>query len=91
MWEFEGATASRNDYETVMDNEANSYLVDRLLSVCNEKERKIMKALYGIGQDNPTSPEDVAEMFGMTTTRILQIKKNLIKKMQKAALQMKQV
>ena len=89
--EFDVTTAARNEYETVMENEANSYLVDRLLSVCTEKEQKIMRALYGIGQDCPSSPEDVAEMFDMTPTRVLQIKKNLIKKMQKAALQMKRV
>ena len=89
--EFDVTTAARNEYESVMENEANSYLVDRLLSVCTEKEQKIMRALYGIGQDNPSSPEDVAEMFDMTPTRVLQIKKNLIKKMQKAALQMKRV
>ena len=89
--EFETSTASFNDYENRMEEESREYLVERLLSVCTEKEQEMIKMLYGIGYDNPISPEDVAEAFGMTKTRILQIKKNLIKKMQKAALQMKTV
>lgn len=87
--EFEAFTASRNEYEDVMDAEANAYLVDRLLSVCTEKERKVIKMLYGIGYDNPISPEDVADQLGMTRTRVLQLKKSIIKKMQKASLQMR--
>lgn len=87
--EYDVQTASRNEYEDEIDREANSYLVDRLLSVCTEKEQKIMRMLYGIGYENPFSPEDVAEYFGMTKTRIMQIKKNLIKKMQKASMQMR--
>lgn len=86
--EFDTYTASRNEYEDQIDAEANSYLVERLLSVCTEKERIIMKMLYGIGYDNPVSPEDVGEALNMTPTRILQIKKNIIKKIQKAAVQL---
>lgn len=89
--EFDVHTASRNDYEDKIDAEANTYLVDRLLSVCTEKEQQIMRMLYGIGYDDPISPEDVAECFDMTKTRVMQIKKNLIKKMQKASLQMRNV
>jgi RNA polymerase primary sigma factor len=89
--EYETSTASYNEYEDQIESESKEYLVERLLSVCTEKERGIMKMLYGIGYDRAFSPEDVAEVFGMTKTRILQIKKNLIKKMQKAALQMKTV
>ena len=89
--EFDVHTASRNDYEDKVEAEANTYLVDRLLSVCTEKEQQIMRMLYGIGYDDPISPEDVAECFDMTKTRVMQIKKNLIKKMQKASLQMRNV
>lgn len=89
--EFEAYTASRNAYEDEMEAEANEYLVNKLLSVCNEKEQGVIKMLYGIGYDNPMSPEDVADAFGMTKTRVLQLRKNIIKKMQKAALQVKMV
>lgn len=89
--EFETSTASRNDYEAQMDAEDNSYLVERLLSVCTEKEREMMKMLYGIGYNGPVSVEDVAEHFGMTKTRVLQLKKNIIKKMQKASLQIRRI
>ena len=87
--EFDVHTASINDYELQEEAEYNEYIVSRLLSVCTEKEQTIMKMLYGIGYDSPISPEDVAEKFNMTKTRIMQIKKNLIKKMQKASLQFK--
>jgi RNA polymerase primary sigma factor len=89
--EFEAFTASHNEYEDTMDAEANEYLVNKLLSVCTEKERKVIKMLYGIGYDNPISPEDVADSIGMTRTRVLQLKKSIIKKMQKASLQMRTV
>lgn len=89
--EFEAYTATRNEYEDEMDKESNAYLVDKLLSVCTKKEQEIIKKLYGIGYDNPISPEDVAEEYGMTRTRILQMKKNIIKKMQKASVQIRTV
>lgn len=87
--EFESSTASRNAYEDTIEAESNEYLVNKLLSVCNEKEQGVIKMLYGISYDNPFSPEDVADAFGMTKTRVLQLKKSIIKKMQKAALQVK--
>jgi DNA-directed RNA polymerase sigma subunit (sigma70/sigma32) len=74
-----------------MDAESNAYLVSRLLSVCTEKEQKVIKMLYGIGYGEPISPEDVAEEMGMTRTRVMQLKKNIIRKMQKASLQMRTV
>lgn len=89
--EFEAYTATRNEYEDEMDKESNAYLVGKLLSVCTKKEQEIIKKLYGIGYDNPISPEDVAEEYGMTRTRILQMKKNIIKKMQKASVQIRTV
>ena len=89
--EFESSTASKNGYEDVMEAEANEYLVNKLLSVCSEKEQGVIKMLYGIGYDGPMSPEDVADAYGMTKTRVLQLKKSIIKKMQKAALQVKMV
>lgn len=87
--EFDVHTASRNEYEEQEEAEYNEYIVSKLLSVCTEKEQTIIKMLYGIGYDGPISPEDVAEKFNMTKTRVMQIKKNLIKKMQKASLQFK--
>ena len=89
--EYESATATYNEYEDEIERESKTYLVERLLSVCTEKERNIMKMLYGIGYDEPISPDNVAEYFNMTKTRVMQIKKNLIKKMQKASLQMRSV
>lgn len=89
--EFETYTASRNDYENKMEKEDNAYLVEKLLSVCSEKERGVIKMLYGIGYDEPIPPEDVAEAYNMTRTRVLQLKKSIIKKMQKAALHVKSV
>lgn len=89
--EFDVHTASRNGYEEQEEAEYNEYIVSKLLSVCTEKEQTIIKMLYGIGYDGPISPEDVAEKFNMTKTRVMQIKKNLIKKMQKASLQFKLV
>lgn len=89
--EFESFTSTRNEYEDEIESESNSYLIERLLMVCTPKERGIIKMLYGIGYDNPVAPEDVAEAYGMTKTRVLQMKKSIIKKMQKASLQIRPI
>ena len=89
--EYDAATAAYNEYEEQIESDANAYLVNHLLSVCDDDERTIIKMLYGIGQDNPSSPEYVAEMFNMTPSKVVQLKKNAIKKMQKASLQIRPI
>lgn len=83
--EFDSATASYNNYEAQMDAEETSATLNALLSICTDKERTLLKMLYGVGYDYPMSPEDVAMELGMTPARVVQVKKNLLVKLRKYA------
>jgi RNA polymerase primary sigma factor len=83
--EFDSATASYNNYEAQMDAEETNATLDTLLSICTDKERTLLKMLYGVGYDYPMSPEDVAMELGMTPARVVQVKKNLLVKLRKYA------
>lgn len=83
--EFDSATASYNNYEAQMDAEETSATLDTLLSICTDKERTLLKMLYGVGYDYPMSPENVAMELGMTPARVVQVKKNLLVKLRKYA------
>lgn len=54
--------------------------VERILSFLQSRDAEIVKACYGIGMENPMDVEDVAELYGMTTTRVKQILKDSLKK-----------
>ena len=41
-------TASYNDYEEIMDKEHNKAVIEKLLSVLNDRDRTIMKMAFGI-------------------------------------------
>lgn len=80
---LDAITASENEYEEEADSEYLSYMVEGLLSACDEKERTIVKMLYGIDRDSPMPAESVADELSMTATRVNQIHKNALKKMRK--------
>lgn len=84
--EFDSATASYNEYEEQMDREDTAETLESLLSICTDKEKQLLKMLYGIGYDYPVSPEDVAEKLGMSPVRVQQVKKNLLMKLRKYAM-----
>lgn len=52
-----------------------------VLSKLNAREREVLKMAFGIGQENPTNLEDIANHFGLTCERIRQIRDRAIRKL----------
>lgn len=80
--EFNNATASYNDYEKSVTDEYNQALVGLLLNGLTEKEKKVIKPLFGIGCEEKDM-EAVAEEMGMTKERIRQLKVSICDKLKK--------
>jgi RNA polymerase primary sigma factor len=54
---------------------------ENIMSFLQPREKEIVKACYGIGMDKPLEISQIAELYGLTSTRISQILKNSMKKM----------
>lgn len=74
-------TASSNAYLDEEEMEYTEHLVNGLLSTLPERDREIVKMNYGIGYDYPMDPDDIADHFGLTRTRVNQIIASSIKDM----------
>lgn len=73
-----------NEFENEVEAEDNRDKVSKLLNTLDERSKNIVKALFGIGRDGAMDIETVAEIYGLTTTRVGQIKKAALKKMAEA-------
>jgi len=78
---FTSQTSSQNEIVDISNREYNKKVVERVLAILPEREQKIMKYLYGIGDGEEHTMDDAAELFGMTKERIRQIKNACLKKM----------
>jgi len=61
-------------------NESLSREIDRALSTLAERERDIVKYVFGIGQQEMTL-EEIGEKFGLTRERVRQIKEKAIRRL----------
>ncbi len=52
-----------------------------VLGRLNARERQVLQMAFGIGQENPTNLEDIANHFGLTCERIRQIRDRAIRKL----------
>lgn len=75
-------SAVDNEYEAEIDDEDNKNSVEKLLKTLDERSALVIRQLFGIGYDCPRDIEVVAEQLGLTTTRVGQIKKAALKKLQ---------
>lgn len=80
--DFDTAYCSQNDYLENVEYEAIKEKVANCLSILSNRDREIMEMLFGIGRE-PVFIDDVAEHFKMTRTRVEQIRKESIAKMQR--------
>lgn len=71
--EFNSHTSSNNNYEDVIDSDYNKTLVNIMLNGLKEKEREIIKSLFGIGCEEKDM-DTVAEEMGFSKERIRQLK-----------------
>lgn len=85
--EYITKTADRNEYEVEIENDYTSYMIEKMLSIFNTKDRKIIEMRYGIGdyKDNAIpNYNDIGEEVGMSGERVRQILKKCTKKMKLA-------
>lgn len=78
---FNNNTLSNNSYEDITNKDFNNKLLTSLFKNLNEREITIIKLLYGIGYERPYEIKEVANIIGMTSERIRQLKKSIVEKM----------
>lgn len=86
--EFNKATASYNEIEEISRQEDIKNMVAGFLSQLNEKEKKVISMINGIGYNREYSVDEVAQVMHLTTIRINQIRNEAIAKMKKLAREM---
>ena len=83
--EFAVITASYNGFINKEEEEYTNRLAHALLSKLEDpRDRKIVELAYGFGLDYEMNPDDIAEKFGITRTRVNQILASALKKMQES-------
>lgn len=75
-------TSAYNDYETTIEQENTKAIITAALSKLDERSQTIVKMMYGIDCDREYSASELADMYGMTKTRINQIKNDAQKRLE---------
>ena len=81
--DFNTATASVNEFEETSNRDYTKALVGEMIKGLNERERTIIKMLFGIGCPE-MAMEDVAEEVGLSKERIRQMKVSICEKLRKS-------
>ena len=66
---------------TALLEEANRSIIDSVLSTLSEKEGVVLRMRFGIGQEKPSTLEEIGQHFGVTRERIRQIEVKAMRKM----------
>ena len=80
--EYINNTSSYNDYENDIEQDHTKAIVLAALSKLDKRSQEIVKMLYGIDCDREYSASELADMYGMTKTRINQIKNEAQKRLE---------
>ena len=75
-------TSSYNEYENNIEQGHTKAIVLAALSKLDNRSQEIVKMLYGIDCDREYSAAELADMYGMTKTRINQIKNEAQKRLE---------
>jgi len=78
-------TATRNDYEAVMDAEDLSVKTQKLLNGLSVREQDIVCRKFGIGYDREYELDEIADELGYTHERCRQLLKGALAKMKTRA------
>ena len=84
MLSYNNATQQYNSVVGDEEREYQTKMIDKILSVIDERDREIIKMCFGIGYSHKISVEDIAEKMKLTRERVRQIKSSSIKKMKEA-------
>jgi RNA polymerase primary sigma factor len=71
---------TENPYQNLVQ-EANSQIVEAVLSTLPTKEADILRMRFGIGADKPMTLEEVGKHYGVTRERIRQVENKAIRKL----------
>ena len=72
--------STENPYQNLVQ-EANSQIVEAVLSTLSTKEADILRMRFGIGADKPMTLEEVGKHYGVTRERIRQVENKAIRKL----------
>ena len=78
--EFAVATASENGFEEEVENESLSAATKRALSILNDREKTILCMSAGYGYAKEYKDKEIAEVLGLTSERVRQLRHSAIKK-----------
>ena len=76
---YNSYSASANDYEKISNDDFNNKLISSMLGKLPEREKTIIKMVFGIGYYREYELQEIAEELGLTTERVRQIKNAVLK------------
>lgn len=80
-YEYNRASSSQNDFDTIAENEFKSYEVKKMLSSLTDREQKVIRMFFGIGYNMEYDLSAIAKEVNLTTERVRQIKAEAIEKL----------
>ena len=80
--EYLNNTSSYNEYDNDIEQDHTKAIVLTALSKLDKRSQEIVKMMYGIDCDREYSAAELADMYGMTKTRINQIKNEAQKRLE---------
>ena len=78
--EFAVATASENGFEEDIEDESLSFATRRALSGLNDREKTILCMSAGYGYAKEYKDKEIAEVLGLTSERVRQLRHSATKK-----------
>ena len=82
--EFVSHVSTFNDYEDTIEEDDIKATVVAAMENLNEREKDIVKMLFGIDYPEGIDPDIIAAKYGITRTRVFQIKREAVQKMKYA-------
>lgn len=79
--EYNITTASYNDYEEKIENDAKKQYLAKLISKLEEREKKIIMYTYGMVDGIEYSNETIGKFLGLSGERVRQIRKDALRKL----------
>lgn len=70
-----------NDYETKSENEYSKSLISNSIGILNDREKKVVEMLYGIGDYRGYEIQEVACKLGITKEAVRLINKRALEKL----------
>lgn len=86
MSDYYAKSSSLNNVEHAIQKNFHSKLIESMMAPLTQRERRIIKLKYGIGEENfvkgEREPKEIAAIIGLTTERVRQMESRIMKKLQ---------